>query len=43
MGDTLEECRRNIAEAVAGHISVLRELGRTVPQPSAITDLVDVA
>ena len=34
-GQTREECEANMAEAIAGHIAVLREFGYEIPTPSA--------
>lgn len=33
-GTSLEDARANIREAIEGHLAVLRELGREIPQPS---------
>ncbi|MEI7610181.1 MAG: type II toxin-antitoxin system HicB family antitoxin, partial [Rhodospirillaceae bacterium] len=40
-GRTLEEVRTMAAEALAGHIAVLKELGMPVPVPSAMETLRD--
>jgi predicted RNase H-like HicB family nuclease len=42
-GDTPEEVRREIDEAVALHIESLREHGEPVPAPSAMTHSVHAA
>ena len=42
-GDTLEEAQKNIQEAIAGHIAVLRELGKPVPEPTTQAGRVAVA
>ena len=42
-GDTLEELKANIAEAVQGHIECLREMGQAVPTPSTLTSTVHAA
>jgi predicted RNase H-like HicB family nuclease len=34
-GKTLEETERNIAEAVRGHLAVLKEFGEPVPEPTS--------
>lgn len=39
-GRTLEEAKAMAAEALAGHVSVLREMGQAIPAPSALDDLV---
>ena len=40
-GDTLEEAKAMAAEALAGHVSVLQEMGQPVPTPSTIDQLAD--
>jgi predicted RNase H-like HicB family nuclease len=42
-GDTADEARQLIAEAVALHIESLREHGEPVPPPTATTDIVHAA
>ena len=42
-GDTPEEARQMIAEAVALHIESLREHGEVVPPPAAMTGVVHAA
>lgn len=42
-GDTPEEARRNIQEAVGLHIESLREHNEPVPPPSATTAEVEAA
>ena len=39
-GRSLEEAKAMAAEALAGHVSVLIELGQPVPPPSSIDDLI---
>jgi len=34
-GRTLEETRRNISEAIQGHLETLRQFGDPVPEPSS--------
>ena len=41
-GQTLEETKRNIREAIEGHIKTLREFGDAVPQPSSVAADVEV-
>ena len=43
VGDTLEECRTLIAEAIALHIAGMDEDGDPIPPPSAQAGLVRVA
>ncbi len=33
-GRTREEAERNVTEAIAAHVALLRETGRPVPEPS---------
>ena len=42
-GRTREECERNIAEAIAGHLAVMHERGETIPIPSSEVGFLDVA
>jgi predicted RNase H-like HicB family nuclease len=42
-GDTLDELRTNIEEAVRGHIEALRDTGQPVPPPTAMTAKVNAA
>ena len=42
-GDTLEEMRREIAEAIAFHIEGLRADGLPVPEPTSRVAYVEVA
>lgn len=42
-GDTLEEVQENIQNAIAGHIAVLRERGKPVPEPTTHAGRVAVA
>jgi predicted RNase H-like HicB family nuclease len=42
VGDTLAETEDNIREAIAGHISVLKEFGDVVPQPTTLTEYIEI-
>jgi predicted RNase H-like HicB family nuclease len=42
-GQTEEEIRTNIAEAIRLHVDSLRQHGEPVPPPSATAEVVDVA
>ena len=42
-GDTLEEARVHIREAIAGHIPALRETGQPVPPPTSCAEQVTIA
>lgn len=42
-GDTVDEARHLIREAVGLHIESLRQHGETVPPPSTTTDVVHAA
>jgi predicted RNase H-like HicB family nuclease len=33
-GKTMEDAERNILEAIAGHLQVMREVGEPIPEPS---------
>ena len=43
VGDTWDECRTNMAEAVAAHVAFMRLRGLTVPPPSTRTEELAVA
>ena len=40
LGDTIEECERQMRDAIAFHLEGLREDGDPIPQPSAVTATV---
>jgi predicted RNase H-like HicB family nuclease len=42
VAETREEVERLIEEAIAGHISVLREMGEPVPEPTTQATTIDV-
>ncbi len=42
-GDTLEEAREAIRDAIAGHIEALKATGQPVPPPTTQTERVAVA
>lgn len=42
-GDTLEEARMHIREAIAGHIAALRETGQPVPPATSRAEQVTIA
>ncbi len=42
-GRTLEDTARNIEEAIAGHLAVMREHGETIPQPTTEAGYVNVS
>jgi predicted RNase H-like HicB family nuclease len=42
-GKTREECEQNIAEAIRGHLDVMRERGEAIPPPSSESGFLDVA
>ncbi len=42
-GDTIEEARCEIAEAVRLHLESLREHGEAIPPPRTVTDRVTAA
>jgi predicted RNase H-like HicB family nuclease len=42
VGDTLAETEANIREAIAGHISVMKEYGEAIPQPTTLAEYVEI-
>jgi predicted RNase H-like HicB family nuclease len=42
-GDTLEEVKAEIAEAIAFHLEGLRKDGEPIPPPTSRADYVDIA
>ncbi len=42
-GDTEEETRRNLRDALWAHFEAMREVGEPVPEPSSSVDYVEVA
>jgi predicted RNase H-like HicB family nuclease len=42
-GDTEEETRLNLQEALAAHFETMRELGEPIPEPHTSVDYVEVA
>ncbi len=43
VGDTLEEVKQNIQEALAFHLEAMREDGLPIPQPATECEYVEVA
>lgn len=41
-GATVEETRRKLMEALVSHLDLMREAGEPIPQPSTVTDYVQV-
>jgi len=41
-GQTLEDTKLNIREAIQGHIETLREFGDPIPEPSSLAGEVEV-
>lgn len=41
-GRTLEETKRNIREAIQGHLETLRQFGDPIPQPSSLAGEVEI-
>jgi predicted RNase H-like HicB family nuclease len=41
-GRTLEETKRNIREAIEGHLETLRQCGDPIPEPSSLAGEVEV-
>jgi predicted RNase H-like HicB family nuclease len=42
-GDTEEETRRNIQDALIAHFEAMREVGEQIPEPHTSVDYVEVA
>ena len=42
-GDSLDEVRRNMREAVEFHLDGMREDGETIPEPTTHVDYAEVA
>lgn len=42
-GDSIDEVKRNIQDAVDSYIESLRENNESIPQPSSTTDTVETA
>jgi len=43
VGDTKEDCERNIAEGIAAYIKYLNDEGQDVPVPSSLAGYIRVA
>ena len=41
-GRTLEETKRNIREAIKGHLETLRQFGDPIPEPSSLAGEVEI-
>ncbi len=41
-GQTLDETKASIREAIVGHLQTLREFGEPVPQPASVAGEVEV-
>lgn len=42
-GESREEAERNIAEAIAAHLDLMRQSGQTIPPPGNATGWVEAA
>lgn len=42
-GKTLDQTRKRMHEALAAHLKAMREDGDTIPEPSHVTDMLEVA
>ena len=40
-GKTIEDVERNIRQAIAGHLQVMREVGEPIPEPSTAVSYFD--
>ena len=43
VGDTEEQARRDLKEALAAHFEAMREVGEPIPEPTSSVDYVEVA
>ncbi len=43
VGDTLDDARELIREAIAAHVGYLRETGQPVPEPTSSIEQLEVA
>jgi len=41
-GATLDDTKRNMQEAIGGHLAVMREFGDAIPQPTTIAEWLQV-
>ena len=41
-GDSLPDTKKNMQEAIGGHLSVMREFGDPIPQPTTIAERLQV-
>ena len=41
-GGTLEETKRNIREAIEGHLETLRQFGDPIPTPSSLAGEIEI-
>ncbi|MCX6164542.1 MAG: type II toxin-antitoxin system HicB family antitoxin [Ignavibacteriae bacterium] len=42
-GDTIEEIKKNILDAVEFHIQGMKEDGEPIPEPTTLNDYIEVA
>ena len=42
-GSTLEDTQRNMSEAIAGHLAVMREFGDPIPEPTTIAERLAIS
>jgi predicted RNase H-like HicB family nuclease len=43
VGDSEQETRRSLQEALAAHFEAMREIGELIPEPTSSVDYVEVA
>lgn len=41
-GETLDETRANIREAIEGHLKTLREFGDPIPEPASLAGEIEI-
>ena len=42
-GATLEQTKRNMQEAIAGHLAVMREFGDPIPEPTTYAEELQIS
>ena len=42
-GKTLPETKKNMQEAIRGHLAVMREFGDPIPQPTTVAERIQVS
>ena len=42
VGDTLQQTRNNLRDALQAHFEAMREIGEPIPEPASSVDFVDL-